>query len=348
MSDETCPDCGLPLPACPKWSESRWSNEQRHDAYFERDCLRLATERLKVQLAASEQKLEESGKTFEALLEVLAAADDATRAAESRHKAALASVQRMAGMLQRARLISYDGPVYEDPLPVALERAERAEAALEDMADGKEIRCVVSGNPGVYECRTESLCVGCRARERVARMEARLAESEGLLIAHVGTNGDLERKLTEAVAAHVTAMREMGEALADAKVVAVDEWKESVGYSDLLKAYSETVADRNSMAEALAQVRAALAKSEERAAKLDEAYGKRCEACGSEWVPDSTIDKLSDLVEPYRQELAQAMRVIEAADALVHWATTEDGAYPEAGPIVAYYAERAKMREQSK
>lgn len=50
--------------------------------------------------------------------------------------------------------------------------------ALADLAVGREIRCVVSGHPGIYECRTGSVCVGCRARHRVQEYERKVARLE--------------------------------------------------------------------------------------------------------------------------------------------------------------------------
>lgn len=50
----------------------------------------------------------------------------------------------------------------------------RAEA-LEQAANGEEVRCLVSEQPGVYECRLDSLCAGCRARGRIAKLEAEVA-----------------------------------------------------------------------------------------------------------------------------------------------------------------------------
>ena len=44
--------------------------------------------------------------------------------------------------------------------------------ALEQAANGEEVRCLVSEQPGVYECRLDSLCAGCRARGRIAKLEA--------------------------------------------------------------------------------------------------------------------------------------------------------------------------------
>lgn len=50
------------------------------------------------------------------------------------------------------------------------------------------------------------------------------------------------------------------------------------------------------------------------AAKGGDGYGRNCAACGAQWLPDSTIDEMSDLVEPYRQRAVKAEAALAQAE----------------------------------
>jgi hypothetical protein len=52
----------------------------------------------------------------------------------------------------------------------------RCADVLETFADGGEMGCTVSDHLGIYECRPESVCTGCRARHRIQR-DLRVAEA---------------------------------------------------------------------------------------------------------------------------------------------------------------------------
>jgi hypothetical protein len=69
-----------------------------------------------------------------------------------------------------------------------------------------------------------------------------------------------------------------------------------------------------------------------------ESLGQRCAACGAEWLPGSTIDKMSDLVEPYRIRARDAearLRALEAErEALLDDAEWLLGTIDETGPIL--------------
>lgn len=116
----------------------------------------------------------------------------ATQIGEERAEESLQELEAQLAEAQ-ALLVAHAGD--NEALRAELSQFKRMADALEDFADGSEVPCVVRGaHPGVYECRTESVCVGCRARHRVEKLQADNAELRA-------ERDVLERDLSELVAA---------------------------------------------------------------------------------------------------------------------------------------------------